>query len=94
MKRQELHNYIRKEIINELKNYEAIIQKIIDLITGKNGESAGNIAGVTKLKSTLTKAQGRKLLDESEYKNFELLVFTRINQIKLWLIERSGVTCQ
>lgn len=38
--------------------------KIIDLLVGKNGESAGNIAGVSKLKSTLTKAQARKLLDE------------------------------
>lgn len=39
-------------------------EKIIDLLVGKNGESAGNIAGVTKLKSTLTRAQARKLLDE------------------------------
>jgi RecD/TraA family predicted helicase len=39
-------------------------EKIIDLLIGKNGESAGNIAGVSRLKSTLTKAQARKLLDE------------------------------
>jgi exodeoxyribonuclease V alpha subunit len=38
--------------------------KIIDLLVGKNGESAGNIAGVSRLKSTLTRAQARKLLDE------------------------------
>lgn len=38
--------------------------KIIDLLVGKNGESAGNISGVSRLKSTLTRAQARKLLDE------------------------------
>ncbi len=37
-------------------------EQIIDLLVGKNGESAGNV--VSKLKATMTRAQARKLLDE------------------------------
>lgn len=37
-------------------------EQIIDLLVGKNGESAGNV--VSKLKATLTRAQAKKLLDE------------------------------
>jgi exodeoxyribonuclease V alpha subunit len=54
-------------------------EKIIDLLIGKNGESAGNIAGVTRLKSTLTKAQARRLLEEWYKKR----VLRRLNLLML-----------